>query len=254
MFFILSKVLVYLLFPFTWVLLLLVWHFASKQRVIKKRCLFTAIAVFLLFSNAWLLDAYASYWDAPPSPITAGQSYNCAIVLGGFVNADKQDNGYFNAAADRLLQAVALYHQGIVKHILISGGNGQLMPGNFKESNWAKQQMMKMGVPDTALLLEDKSRNTMENAQYSKQLLDAKGIEGPYLLVSSAYHMRRAKWIFDKVGLKTWPYPCNYVAGRGKMNPGDILPQIHVTDLWFIYIKELIGFEAYKLKMLTQGK
>jgi len=248
MFFVLSKLLVFFIFPFTWVIVLFVWYFLSKSPKRKKRLLITAVVTLLLFSNAWLLNALASIWEPAPQTIPAGKKYSCAIVLGGFVAADRNDSGYFTLAADRFIQGVKLYQMGIVDHILVSGGNGSLMKHSFRESKWAAAQLLAVGIPQSAILIENDSRNTLENAAFSKRVLDSAGLKPPYVLVTSAFHMRRSLWCFDKEGMNVIPYPCNYFAGRGKFNFTDIIPQAHVMDLWFVYIKEVVGYYAYQLK------
>ncbi len=248
MFFILSKLLVYFIFPLTWILILLIGCLLSKSAKRKKGFLVSAILVFLLFSNAWLLNQFARVWEPEPKSIPAGTKYSCVIILGGFVAADRNDSGYFTLAADRFIQGVKLYEMGIVNHILVTGGNGSLLKHAFRESKWVKTQLLAFGIPDSAILIENDSRNTLENAAFSKRVLDSAGLKAPYVLVTSAFHMPRSEWIFNKEGLNVVPYPCNYFAGRGKFNPADLLPQAHVLDLWFLYIKEAVGYYAYKIK------
>ncbi len=248
MFFVLSKLLVYLIFPFTWVIILFAWYFLCKSPKRKRRLLIAAVAILFLFSNAWLLNLFAGIWEPEPKTIPAGKKYSCAIVLGGFVAADRNDSGYFTLASDRFIQGVKLYQTGAVDHILVSGGNGSLMKHAFRESKWAETQLLAMGVPQSGILIENDSRNTLENAAFSKRVLDSAGLKPPYVLVTSAFHMPRSLWCYKQEGMNVIPYPCNYFAGRGKFNITDLFPQAHVMDLWFVYIKELVGYCAYEVK------
>jgi uncharacterized SAM-binding protein YcdF (DUF218 family) len=247
MFFILSKIFTSLIFPLSWVIIILLWRVLTNSEKRKKNLLITAIAIFLIFSNIWIISTFAKIWDIAPVQLS-GKKYSCGILLGGFTSYDDKDNGYFNGASDRFIQAVKLYKEGIIEHILVSGGNGNLMAGKFRESEWAKDQLVSVGVPVTAILVENNSRSTLENAEFSKKVLDSANLQPPYVLVTSAFHMRRAAWIFDKEGIDIVPFPSNYLIRGNDFSFTDILPQINAMNLWSYYIKEFIGYYVYKLE------
>jgi uncharacterized SAM-binding protein YcdF (DUF218 family) len=247
MFFILSKIFTSLIFPLSWIIIILLWRALTKSEKRKKDLLITAIAIFLIFTNIWVISVFANSWDIPPAQLS-GKKYSCGILLGGFTSYDDKDNGYFNTASDRFIQAVKLYKEGIIEHILISGGNGNLMAGKFREGEWAKGQLLSLGIPATAILVENNSRSTLENAEFSKKVLDSANLQPPYVLVTSAFHMRRAAWIFTKEGMTIIPFPSNYLVDGKGFSLVDLLPQIHAMDLWSYYIKEFIGYYVYKLE------
>jgi uncharacterized SAM-binding protein YcdF (DUF218 family) len=247
MFFILSKIFTSLIFPLSWVMIILLWRALARSEKRKKDLLITAITIFLIFSNIWIISAFAKIWDIAPVQLS-GKKYSCGILLGGFTSYDDKDNGYFNTASDRFIQAVKLYQQGIIEHILISGGNGNLVASKFRESEWAKGQLLALGIPTTAILVENNSRSTLENAEFSKKVLDSASLQPPYVLVTSAFHMRRAAWIFIKEGMDIVPFPSNYLVNGNDFSLVDIIPQIHAMDLWSYYIKEIIGYYVYKLE------
>ncbi|HTB52526.1 MAG TPA: YdcF family protein [Ferruginibacter sp.] len=249
MFFIFSKFLAYFIYPLTWIIVLLLCRLFARSEQRKKNFLIGAIIVFFIFSNVWLASLFAKLWDYPPAQIPADKKYSCAILLGGFGNADDNGGNYFNGSADRFIQAVKLYQEGRVTHILVSGGIGSISQEGQKEGDWAKEQLLKIGVPNEAILVEDNSRSTLENAEFSKKVLDSSFLQPPYVLVTSAFHMRRAAWVFRKEGMNIIPYPCNYIREMGRSNIADILPQIHAMDLWATYIKEIVGYYGYQLEL-----
>lgn len=246
MFFFLSKILTYFLYPLTWVLILLLLGLAFK----KKRRLFNIVALifFLVFSNGYLLNRVAAWWDAPPVNLPAGSKYSCVIVLGGFQAQDKEERGYFNASSDRFIQALSLYKQGYANKILVTGGSGMLGKSSLLYSSWAKNEFIKCGVPAGDVLVEDESRNTFENAQFSKKVLLAAGLNPPYILVTSAFHMKRSLWVFGHEKMPVVAYPCNYTFGKGDWYLGDLLPNATPLAAWYTYFKEIIGLQAYKIK------
>jgi uncharacterized SAM-binding protein YcdF (DUF218 family) len=241
MFFILSKVLAFLLYPLLYVFVLLLIAIFSKNAKRKRKCLLFGVGLLYLFSNSFLLNRFAKAWDVAPGKLEKGKVYSTAIVLGGFSSDDSKGQGLFTIAADRFIQGLLLQKTGRVKNILISGGNGNLNPDNFREGAWVKYQLKAAQVPDSCVLIEDQSRNTLENASLTRALLQKHNQQGPYLLVTSAFHMRRSLGIFKKTGLDVIPYPCNYMAGTGDASIGELVPNAEVIGKWNTYIKEVVG-------------
>jgi uncharacterized SAM-binding protein YcdF (DUF218 family) len=242
MYFILSKLLLLFILPLTWILFLLVISLISKSKKYKYRCLVAAIVLLVLFTNPFLFNQFAQSWDiAPYKPDS--EKYSCAIVLGGFSSGSYKGDGYFNSAADRFIQGTKLLSARQASHLLITGGTGSLLPDEFREATWVKKQLHVFNYPDSAILIESNSRNTLENARFSKVLLDSAKLKPPYLLVTSAFHMRRSLMIFKNAGIDVIPYPANYLVRR-KAVLSDIIPGADVLSNWNIYIKEVVGYLA----------
>jgi uncharacterized SAM-binding protein YcdF (DUF218 family) len=248
MYFVLSKILLFLLYPALWVFIVFVIALFVKDRKRKQRWLIAAVVLLYIFSVPLFLNLFARAWsvniDSPKMP----NVYSCAIVLGGYASVHQNGDGYFNGACDRFIEAVKLFNTGEVKHVLLSGGNGSLVPGKYKEATWVETQLLIFKVPDSSMLIENNSRNTIENAVFSKQLLQKSGLKPPYLLVTSDFHMRRALMIFNKEGLQVIPYPCDYSVGQGSNSFGDLIPDGTAWGEWNIYLKELVGYVVDKWK------
>ena len=205
-----------------------------------------AVGIFLVFSNPVLVNWYADHWQPARKEIPAGKIYSCGIVAGGFASEDGQRKGYFNATADRFIQALKLYKQGTITHILVSGGNGKRDSKNFREGAWVENELLAMGVPDSAVLVEDRSNNTADNALNAKRIFDSTGLKPPYLLISSAHHLPRAMLLFKKMGVQTEPFPCNYIAGNSRISLSSFIPRPGVLYTWEFYFKETFGYAWYK--------
>jgi uncharacterized SAM-binding protein YcdF (DUF218 family) len=95
--------------------------------------------------------------------------------------------------------------------LLFTGGNASLKPTGFREADWISAELNSYRISKDEILIEKDSRNTLENAQFSKKLLEAKGLPPPYLLITSAFHMRRSLQTFKNAGLNVIPYSCNYI-------------------------------------------
>jgi len=242
MYFILSKVLAYFIQPLSWVFILLAIFFITKNKKRKHRCLIAAIVILYIFSNSFLFNKFAGVWDIPPYQQKNNDVYSCAIVLGGFSGGDKSNHGHFTAAADRFIRGAQLLTTGKASHLLITGGNGSLDPGTFREGAWAKVQLEELGISDSLILIENNSKNTIENAKFSNVILQKSNLKGPYLLVTSGFHMRRALMIFKKEGINVIPYSCNLMRRDDLSFDDYFIPSAEPLGGWVFYIKELIGY------------
>ena len=240
MYFLLSKILLFLILPLYWVIILVLIGIFIKNRRTKKRCFIAAAVVFYLFSIPILLNLFENIWDIR-TPVNH-KKYSCVIVLGGFSGDGGEDGGHFTEASDRFIQGVKLLDTRQVSHILISGGNGMLTPGNFREATYVKTQLKKFNVPDSSILIESNSKNTFENAKFTKAILEKSHLQPPYLLVTSAFHMRRSLMLFRHAGLQVDPYPCNFLTFSTHLAVGGFLPDVNVLAKWEFYIKEVVGY------------
>jgi uncharacterized SAM-binding protein YcdF (DUF218 family) len=249
MFFILSKILNFFISPFNWmVLLLLGWLFTKNQKR-KKKLGIVLLSIFLIFSNPFLIHKLTIAWQAPRKELKPTEQYNTGILLAGFVGFQyKTSQGYYGAATDRLIQTIRLYKLGHIKKILITGGSGNPWRQEYKEADFVKEQLIEMGIPAEDIIKENRSRNTYENAFYTKQLLDSLKINEPFLLITSAIHMKRSQKVFDKTGIKTVAYPCNFNAIPNPQGfVATVVPSLEALKSWDQFLKEVIGLLMYKM-------
>jgi uncharacterized SAM-binding protein YcdF (DUF218 family) len=120
--------------------------------------------------------------------------HDVAIILGA---ALREDGAPRPALIRRVAHGVALYHQGLVSRLLMSGGQ---VGGPLPEAWVMRDLALRQGVPADDLLIEDASRDTAENARLSLRLLAGRQERGRLLVITDAYHMRRALWIFRRCG------------------------------------------------------
>ena len=248
MFFTLSKVFLVLLQPFNWILFLFIIYLLTKNKKIKNRLLIFTITLTLFFSNGYIHNEIELARQTNESGLELGKQYEVGILLGGMAGYDKNNVGHFSGAADRFIQTIILYRQGIIKKILITSGSANLVYKQPGEADFIVEELIKSGIPSKDILKENKSRNTFENASLSKLLLDSLHLKGPYVLISSAFHLPRAMLVFKKAGLQVVPYPCAFVAVNKLYAWQDyILPSLSVLMEWDGTMKELIGMVVYKI-------
>ncbi len=248
MFFILSKVLYFLLVPFWWIIILLIWRSFSKSPALKKRLLVLIITISIVFTNPFIYRYLVMKWQADPAKLPAGKSYEAGILLGGLAGYDKNERGYFGNNADRFIQTANLYHQGIIKRIIVSGGTGKLSQDEPPESIFLRTQFLANGIPDSAIIIESRSKNTYENGVFSKEITDSLHLSPPFVLITSAIHMKRSVSVFKKSGFDCIGFPCDYKVVPEKFTIEEaLLPHIALLNEWSFFIKEIVGLYVYKL-------
>jgi uncharacterized SAM-binding protein YcdF (DUF218 family) len=114
-----------------------------------------------------------------------------------------------NEAAERIFAVVELARRYPTARIIYSGGNPSLTSAGESEAEAALRVFERLGLGAGRVLAEDKSRNTIENAMFSKQLAMPKPGER-WLLETSAYHMPRAVGVFRRVGFPVEAYPVDW--------------------------------------------
>lgn len=247
MFFILSKVLYFLLIPFWWIVILFVWMKISRNPRIKKRLPIFMIAIAVLFTNPFLYQLLVKSWQPEPVTLSTGNTFEAGIVLGGMAGHDKYKRGYFGNNADRFIQAANLYHRGVIKKIIITGGTGSLDQNEPPESIFLRTAFMDNGIRDTDIIIESRSRNTFENAVFTKKIIDSIQLKPPFVLITSALHMPRSTSVFTKAGYDFVMFPCDYKVTPQKIDIQDFIPNIALLSEWSYFLKEIVGLYVYKL-------
>jgi len=252
MFFYFSQFLSFLAMPLTLVLLLLVTAviFIPKSR--GRKILWTGILLLVFFSNPFLSNLALLAWEPPYKSFEEIPNREIGIVLTGVTNLNKTttDRTFFGRGADRITQALQLYRMGKIKKILITGGQGLNPTNPYSEAELLKRFLVMTGMPETDILIEEKSVNTRENAVFTKEFLKKNGIaiDQEFVLITSAFHMPRSKKCFDKVGLKTIPFPVDYYSHDLKYDLPELLyPRPEALVNWQVLVREWIGLVVYRL-------
>jgi len=251
LFFIFSKILLFLLDPINWIFILLLWTTLSKNTIHKKRILWITVLVFYFFSNPFITDEFVrAYEERNQTYSELTENYDVVIVLGGFSSYDQaQEQVQFNSATDRLMAGIKLYKTGRAKKLMIVSGSGQIMNPDEKEAIFIRDYLLSIGIPAKDLIIESESKNTRENAVFASKILTEKFINGKYILVTSALHMPRAKRCLQKTKLTVTTLSVDHQAGPRKYIFDHLfIPHVDSLSRWKSLIKEWAGMAAYKLK------
>ena len=208
------------------------------------------VAIPVLPVGAWLLAPLENRF---PSIAEPPERVDGIIVLGGsFRLTLTEDRGQvaLNETAERITGVIALARRYPEARVVFTGGNASLVPGRLTESDAAARLFAELGLDPARVEFEKRSRNTFENAVYSRDLVKPRRTE-TWLLVTSAYHMPRAVGVFETVGWRVLPYPVDYRTTRsnGVVFGGGLTGGLVNTGF---AVHEWLGLLAYRMMNRTQ--
>jgi uncharacterized SAM-binding protein YcdF (DUF218 family) len=225
------------------------WRRAGR-RLVGVSLVLIAVAGLSPLGN-WLivpLENRFPAWDA------ARGAPNGIVVLGGAISPElslARGTPDLNESAERITAAAALARRYADARIVYSGGTGRIVRRHGVEADVAADLFEAIGLTRSRLILEGGSRNTVENAEFSRALAAPKAGER-WLLVTSAYHMPRAVGVFRQAGFAVEAYPVDWRSG------GD--------DIWLPFesvsgglrrtdtaVREWLGLIAYRLSGKTSA-
>lgn len=134
------------------------------------------------------------------------------VVLGGAIGPElslTRKEVSLNESAERVTIVAALARRYPNSRIVYSGGNGGLIIRDGNEADFAIELFKSFGIDPARVVAEDQSRNTFENAIFSKKLAAPKPAER-WLLVTSGYHMPRSIGAFRQAGFEVEAYPVDF--------------------------------------------
>ncbi|PPD28691.1 MAG: hypothetical protein CTY20_09150 [Hyphomicrobium sp.] len=207
---------------------------------------FVAVGI-LPVGNALILPLEQRFAGAP-GPGTEGDVAGI-ILLGGFEDgwvSEGRGGLMVNEAAERLTEGVRLAKLIPGVPVVFTGGSAALMVSLPGAAQPVGRFLTDMGITPERIVLEERSRNTHENALFTRDLVKpASGRR--WVLVTSAAHMPRSVGVFRKAGFDVIPYPVDYRT-RGPedlLRPFERIPAgLERTD---VAAREWIGLVAYWL-------
>jgi Uncharacterized conserved protein len=187
--------------------------------------------------------------DYPPVPMAQVPEAQAIVLLGGCLSGapDVLADMNLHESVDRVRQAARLFHAGKAPLVVISAGNLPWNDAVETEAAATARLLQEWGVPRSALVLEGRSRTTRENAVNAWQLLSPQGIRS-VLLVTSAWHMRRAEAAFTHVGFSVIPSATDWAGLQQTTTIQDWLPQVDALSWTEAVFHEWVGYWVYRLR------
>ncbi len=234
-----------LLPPFNLLLLLVVGMLALKRRPkLGRGLLVSGIALLWLSATPYFAEG-ALHWLGKEVQPVGHASAEAIVILGGGSYFHPPEYAQDTVSRETLLRVRygAMLHRQTGKPILVTGGAPL---GNAGSEGQQMQAVLQHEFQVPVRWTETTSRNTLENAQHSAQLLHAAGIKRIYL-VSHAWHLPRAIPVFQQAGFEVIPAPTAYTT-RYQTNLLTFLPNTDALQKSKIFSHEIIGLIWYRLK------
>jgi uncharacterized SAM-binding protein YcdF (DUF218 family) len=253
MFFTLSKIFWIVAQPINLIgILVLLGIICALLKLRRTGLFFSVFGLLVLALGAWtstgglLLHPLEDHFARPtPAPATVA---GIIVLGGGFEGAVNLARGGYelNASGDRFVETAVLARRYPEARIVVTGGPGTLVLEGESDGDTAPRLLTTLGVEQERLVLENQSRNTHENAMFTRVLVEPKPGE-VWLLVTSAFHMPRSVGLFRKAGFNVMPWPADYrtsgieTIGLAQDNVADSLQNLSLA------VREWIGLIAYRL-------
>ena len=250
MLFVISKVLLYLVLPPSSILLLMAAGFFLIVK--QKRMVGWGLIVFgflLLYGlstgpviNSLIVPLETSY---PPLRDKTVHADAIMVLTGGVSDLSRLglEPEPSDISLERLVKGVMLYRV-LRRPLIISGGSGSLIHSEIPEADAMARAAVALGVPEQDIVIENKSRNTLESARAVRGLLTGKRI----ILVTSAFHMKRSAALFKKQGFDVVPSPTGYLALHQPVSWYSFIPSAVGLSTSAVALSEYISFAWYSMK------
>jgi uncharacterized SAM-binding protein YcdF (DUF218 family) len=249
MFFVITKVLLYLVLPPSGIMLLMAVGFliVKRKRMVGWGLIVFAFLLLYGLSTGPVINALIVPLETSHPPLKDKTVHADAIVVltGGVSEPSWPGLGPepSEVSLERLVKGVMLY-RALRRPLIIAGGSGSLMHPEIPEADALARAAMDLGVPERDIVLENKSRNTMESARAVKGLLRGDRI----ILATSAYHMKRSVALFKKRGFDVVPAPTGYLAMDRPRSLYAFIPSAVGLSTSAVALSEYISFAWYSMK------
>lgn len=248
--FTITKIFNYIIFPpaIFIVILFAALYYINKSR--KKAVILILADIILLYilSIEPVKNIIISPLEKYAPPINLNEKHNADYIVilgGGTINSSPEENGTGSLTDDSLKRAVyGIYLAETLKIPVIFSGGKLNNKQQESESDIAVKIMKRYASEKVILIAEDQSRTTFENAMLVKSRYNPQKI----ILVTSAYHMKRSLYSFNKAGITCIPAPTDYKADYFEYNATSFIPKTNEMDDIYKALKEYVGLLFYRFK------
>ncbi len=252
MFYFLSKTIDFLMMPLCIGIFFIVLALYAKSKFRQKLYTMLGLGILVLISNSYFCNIAFNALEFRPKNISSfSGTYDVGVVLtGGMINWStlKSDHIGIGQHGDRIVQSFLLYKNHKIGKILISGASPKALADNGRgEGKEAKKLLIAWGVPESDIILEERARNTRENAVFTNKMVSKKFSNQRIILITSSFHMKRALACFQKVGLKVDTYPADFYGGAYQLKWDFLIPEPNAIASFNLVWREWFGFFVYKV-------
>jgi len=204
--------------------------------------------MLLFFSHSFTSNWVMHLWEEEVVEMASLDTYNVAIVFSGVTKTSMpyNDRVYFRQGADRITHALHLYQMGKVEHIVVSGGLEFQQADALPAAERLKSFLTMAGVPEKDITVEPEARNTYENGVFSAEILKTQFPGQKYLLITSAFHMKRAALCLKGQDVSFDIFPAGFRSDPVRMTFDNmVIPSAASLGRWEALLKEWFGLATY---------
>ncbi|NOU95702.1 YdcF family protein [Paenibacillus sp. LMG 31456] len=212
-----------------------------KRERAAAKLLWAAIAIIYLLCTPIAGNTLIGYLEHRYAPPVTVQGDVIVLLTGGAVGNTPDVDGSGNLTGYTMNRLVTAYklHKSTNLPIIISGG--QVYEDSGNEGQICKRNLLALGVAESSILLDDRSRNTKENAINTVEILKQKNFTKP-ILVTSAFHIPRSVENFKQLGASTTPYPADFLVPQPySASLSSLLPSSDGLQKSSLAAKEYLG-------------
>ena len=254
MFYFASKLLDVLLSPFSWGLALLAlavpWRRRPTRRWRRKRVLGALGLTIMVVASTWpVSNALTRRLESAARPTYHEDVvYDAVVLLGGVVDEEamaRSGQPAYNDNVERLVATHRLLRDDKARIVIISGA--ALERKDLGEAVVLGRQLEDWGIAKDRIIVEDRARNTRENAVFTQEIVRARGFER-VLVVTSAFHMVRATECFAAVGMPVDTMAVDYRGHDRAGRVGEWLPRAGSASVTTAMLREVAGRLIYRVQ------
>ena len=219
----------------------------------KKNYLFLSFIVIYFSSINIVSESLLKVLEYPNENKNLIKGKTIVVLSGGIIKSNPIRNDYYEwNDPDRFFAGINLYKNDKSRKLVFTGGFNPFQ-SNLKSEGELLKYQSKLFVNDTKnIIVTNYAKNTFEESKQIKSLILNSEISNDIILVTSAFHMKRAILIFKKRGIKVFPYPVDFKSDninfkRKIKNPLNWVPNSNSLNKTSIALKEIYGLLIYKL-------
>ena len=214
-----------------------------------RRLAILALASLLILSLPVVAD---SLWrvieqQALRPAVSSAPHAQALVVLGGMTVDIRGEEGFeteWNENADRFWTGLELFKAGKAPRLFLMAGRLPWEKSQKTEGEWLRAKAIEFGVPEKQIWLSPEVQNTQQEAQAVAKELPG----GTILLVTSAFHMPRARALFEAQGLNVLPFPVDFRVVENDTTILDFLPSAGALATTTSAMRELLGRTYYWIR------
>ena len=231
--------------------LFLIFFLIILGTIIKSKKITLFGVVILIFCSLPIIsDKLINYLEKDYSlqDASAINNADAIVVLSGMIKTIKVNDKLkyeFGGAVDRILSGIDLFKNNKASLLILTKGQLPWSLG-IPEGEYLKEFAIKFGVPEESILLTDNVQNTDQEAKSVKKLLNLN--DAKVILITSAFHMPRAKKVFEASNIKVIPYAVDFINSHQKLTFMSFIPSTDALNDTSLFVREMIGRLYYNLK------